>query len=104
MVEFGTHHAWNPEQVKPATAWEAEIDRLAQLQHTASDVAARKKAFDRVQEILAEEVPIISLVHPDVLVAVSPSLRNAMPSPLPPHLYWNIEYLSLPASQQGGKN
>jgi peptide/nickel transport system substrate-binding protein len=28
-LSSGTQHAWNPEQVKPATAWEAEIDRLA---------------------------------------------------------------------------
>jgi peptide/nickel transport system substrate-binding protein len=103
-LSSGTHHAWNPEQAKPATAWEAEIDRLARWQHTASGTAARKSAFDRVQEIVAEQAPIIFLVHPDVLVAVSPSLRNAMPSPLPPHLYWNIEYLSLPALAQGRKN
>ena len=28
-LSSGTHHAWNPEQTKPATPWEAEIDRLA---------------------------------------------------------------------------
>lgn len=103
-LSSGTQHAWNPEQVKPATAWEAEIDRLAQFQHTASGAAARKKAFDRVQQIVADEAPTIPLVHPDVLVAVSPSLRNVIPSPLPPHLYWNIEYFSLPASEQRRKN
>jgi peptide/nickel transport system substrate-binding protein len=103
-LSSGTHHAWNPAQAKPATAWEIEIDRLAQLQHDASSAAARKKAFDSIQEILAEEAPIIFLVHPDVLVAVSPSLRNVMPSPISPHLYWNIEYLSFAAAEQGRKN
>jgi peptide/nickel transport system substrate-binding protein len=103
-LSSGAHHAWNPAQAKPATSWEAEIDRQAEFQHNASSAQARKKAFDRIQEILAEEVPIIFVVHPDVLVAVSPSLRNAMPSPLPPHLYWNIEYLSLAAADQGRKN
>lgn len=103
-LSSGTHHAWNPAQAKPATAWEAEIDRLAELQHNATGVAVRKKAFDSIQQILAEEAPIIFLVHPDVLVAVAPSLRNAMPSPLSPHLYWNIEYLSLTAAEQGSKN
>jgi peptide/nickel transport system substrate-binding protein len=103
-LSSGTHHAWNPEQAKPATAWEAEIDRLAQLQHATNGAAARKRAFDRMQEILAEEAAIIFLVHPDVLVAVSTSLHNVMPSLLPPHLYWNIEYLSLPTSEQRRKN
>jgi peptide/nickel transport system substrate-binding protein len=93
----GDLHAWNPGEAKPATSWEAEIDRLMQAQHSAGDLAARKKAFDAVQDILADQAAAIFLVHPDVLVAVSPLLRNAAPSPLPPHLYWNIEYLSLAA-------
>lgn len=100
-LSSGIHHAWNPGQAKPATPWEAEIDRLAQLQHVANGPADRKRAFDRVQEIIAEEAPIIFLVHPDLLVAVSPSLRNAMPSPLPPHLYWNIEYLVVNSRKTG---
>jgi peptide/nickel transport system substrate-binding protein len=103
-LSSGTQHAWNPEEVKPATAWEAEIDRLAELQHTTTGAAARKVAFDRLQEIVADETPMIFLVHPDVLVAVSPSLRNARPSALPPHLYWNVEYLSLNPAERGGKH
>jgi peptide/nickel transport system substrate-binding protein len=102
-LSSGTHHAWNPAQAKPATAWEAEIDRLAEVQHNTSGAAARKRAFDCIQEILAEEAPIIFLVHPDVLLALSSSLRNVMPSPLPPHLYWNIEHLRLAAANQGGR-
>jgi ABC-type transport system substrate-binding protein len=74
------------------------------LQHAAGSAAARKKVFDRVQQIVADEAPTIPLVHPDVLVAVSPSLRNVMPSPLPPHLYWNIEYFSIAASEQRRQN
>jgi peptide/nickel transport system substrate-binding protein len=103
LVSSGTLHAWYPGQAKPATAWEAAIDRLMQAQHTAArntsrDAQVRKSAFDRVQEIVSEEAPIVYLVHPDVLVAVSPSVRNAAPSLLTPHLVWNIEYLSyLPA-------
>jgi peptide/nickel transport system substrate-binding protein len=103
-MSSGTLHAWNPGQAKPATAWEAEIDRLMQAQHTVSEAGARGKAFNGVQEILADQTPAVFLVHPDVLVAVSPLLRNAAPSPLPPHLYWNIEYLSLDASGQRRKN
>jgi ABC-type transport system substrate-binding protein len=86
------------------TSWEDEIDRLMQGQHTARDPAARKKAFDSVQEIVAEQAPAVFLVFPDVLVAVSPLVRNAAPSPLPPHLYWNIEYLSIAAPGQSRKN
>jgi peptide/nickel transport system substrate-binding protein len=94
-LSSSTHHPWNPAQKKPATAWEAEIDALMRVQAETASVAARKKAFDRVQQIAAEEAPIIYLVHPNVLAAVSPAIRNIKPSILPPHLYWNIEHLGI---------
>jgi peptide/nickel transport system substrate-binding protein len=100
-MSSGTHHPWNPSQAKPATQWEAEIDRLMQQQHTSLDIATRKRAFDRIQEIISEQQPIIYLVHPDVLVAVAPQVQAAFPTPLPPHLHWNAEYLRL--SSAGGK-
>jgi len=94
-LSSGTHHAWNPGQTKPATDWEAEIDRLVKLQATTPTFARRKAAFDRVQQIFADQVPIIYLVYPDVLVGVAPHVSGASPSVLPPHLFWNVEYLSI---------
>lgn len=93
-LSSSTHHAWNPGQKTPATSWESEIDKLMRLQAVETNLQARKRAFDRVQEIVAEQAPIIYLVHPNVLAAVAKSLENAAPSALPPHLYWNIEYLN----------
>lgn len=101
-MSSGNLHAWNPSQAKPATTWEAEVDRLMEAQHAAIETTDRKSAFDRIQEMVAKETPIIFLVHPDVLVAVSPSMRNARPSALPPHLFWNIE--SLVVSNRRGNN
>ena len=103
-VSSGTHHAWNPEEKKPATPWEAEIDRLMELQHMAVETKARKAAFDRVQEVVAEEAPIVYLVHPNVLVAVSPAVHDAAPSALPPHLFWNVEHLALGGPAQRRRN
>ena len=97
----GPLHAWYPSEPKPATPWEAQIDQLINVQHTSLEAGARKRAFDRVQEIVFEQQPIVYLVHPDVLVAISPRLRNVLPSPLPPHLYWNVENISLAAAAQG---
>jgi peptide/nickel transport system substrate-binding protein len=88
---------WDAEQKTPATPWESEIDALMKAQATAVNPQLRKKAFDRVQEIVSDEAPILFLVNPSVLDAVSPAVRGAAPSPLPPHLYWNIEHLSLAA-------
>ena len=53
-------------------------------QATPSALAARKKAFDKVQEIVSEQAPFAYLVHPNVLVAVSDSVSNAAPRILPP--------------------
>jgi ABC-type transport system substrate-binding protein len=74
------------------------------LQASASSQVARKKAFDRVQEIVSEQVPVVYLVNPDVLVAVSPKVRNSAASALPPHLFWNIEHISLAVAAPGRTN
>lgn len=103
-MSSGNLHAWSPAQAHPATPWEAEIDRLMQEQHASIEEDARKKAFDRLQELVSEQRPIIYLVHPDVLLAISPSVQHAEPTPLPPHLYWNIENLALAAAGQRRTN
>jgi hypothetical protein len=46
----------------------------------------------------------VYLVHPDVLVAVSPAVHNAAPSALTPHLFWNSEHLLLAAPGPRRKN
>lgn len=92
-LSSGSHHAWNPSQKSPETPWEAEIDRLMQAQASALDPRRRKAHFDRVQRIVAEEAPVIYLLHKSVLAAVRPELRNVEPVPLTPQLFWNVERL-----------
>jgi peptide/nickel transport system substrate-binding protein len=89
------NHQFNPSQKKPETAWEAEIDSLMHKQASELDRNRRKAYFDRVQEIAAEQKPFIYLVNPNSLSAVGRSLHNTSPTPLPPQLVWNAEYLSL---------
>lgn len=88
-------HQWNPKQSTPATAWEAEIDRLMRAQASSRDDQTRKQYFDRVQEIVAEQAPFIYLVNKSALTAVSLSLEGARPVPLRPQTFWNVEYLKL---------
>ena len=102
-LSSGTHHAWNPGEKSPATPWEAEMDQLMKKQATTADLQARKAAFNRVQEIVSEQTPIIYLVHPNVLLAVSSSVGNAVPSALPPHLYWNVERLRITTDQRSDR-
>jgi len=91
-------HSWNPKQLKPATAWEEEIDRLMRVQASQLDYRKRKAAFDRVQQIAVEQAPIIYLVNKNVLSAVSPAVRNSRPVPLNPQTFWNAERLTLDGS------
>ncbi len=88
-------HSWNPKQPKPATAWEEEIDKLMRVQASQLDYRKRKAAFDRVQQIAADQAPIIYLVNKNVLSAVAPSVKGARPVPLTPQTFWNAERLML---------
>jgi peptide/nickel transport system substrate-binding protein len=89
------NHQFNPSEKTPETPWEAEIDRLMRKQASEIDRVRRKAEFDRVQEIAAEQQPFIYLVNPHSLSAVAGALKNTSPTPLPPQLVWNVEYLSL---------
>jgi peptide/nickel transport system substrate-binding protein len=88
-------HQWNPSQKSPATAWEAEIDKLMRAQASTLDPKKRKEDFDKVQEIAWQREPFIYLVNKNALSAVSPALHNAHPVVLRPQVYWNIDQLSL---------
>jgi peptide/nickel transport system substrate-binding protein len=94
-LSSGGMHLWNPEQTHPATPWEAEIDRLMGLQLTVTGGVQRKKLYDRVQEILAENQPMIFLASPDILVGAKNTIGNFHPAVLEPYVLWNVEQLYL---------
>jgi len=89
------NHQWNPSEKTPATAWEAEIDREMNTQASNMKDAERKKAVDRVQQIVADQQPFIYLVYPNALYAVSARLEGVRPAVLEPGLVWNVESLRL---------
>jgi peptide/nickel transport system substrate-binding protein len=92
-LSSGGTHLWNPSQAHPATAWEAEIDKLMEQQLDTPSYEQRKKSFDRVQEILAENQPMIFLASPDILVGAKKSIGNFHPAVLEPYVLWNAEQL-----------
>lgn len=89
----GDTHLWHPNESKPATPWEAEIDRLMQQQLVTLDYARRKRLYDRVQEIVAQNLPVICLVSPNILVGASDRVGNFQPAILDPYTLWNIDEL-----------
>jgi peptide/nickel transport system substrate-binding protein len=87
-------HQWFPLQRTPSTDWEARIDALMDAQLRTLDFATRKKAFDEVQAILAEEMPMIFTVSPIACSAVRDNLANLRPAVMTPYrVTWNIEEL-----------
>jgi peptide/nickel transport system substrate-binding protein len=87
-------HQWFPFQKTPSSEWEARIDALMDAQMRTLDVAQRKKAFDEVQVILAEELPMIYTVSPFSYAAIRVDVGNLRPSVLTPyHTTWNLEEL-----------
>ncbi len=92
-LSTGPTHLWNPEQKSPATTWEAEIDRLMKQQLTTMQHAKRKALFDRVQQIVAEQLPVIPLASPNVIVASHGNVGNFRPAILDHSTLWNVEEL-----------
>ena len=92
-LSSGGTHLWNPGQAEPATAWEAEMDMLMRRQLGVRDVQLRKKLYDRVQELVAQNLPIISLVSPSVLAGATKGLGNLRPTIFDHHALWNVEEL-----------
>jgi peptide/nickel transport system substrate-binding protein len=101
-LSSGQNHQWNPMQTSPNTAWEAELDNLMRSQAATTNLQLRKKLFDRVQEIVAEQQPFIYLVHKNSLSAIGRTVRGADPVALAPQTYWNIERISL-SSERAAK-
>jgi peptide/nickel transport system substrate-binding protein len=94
-LSSGSLHAWWPSQKSPVTSWEARIDELEMEQVSEPSRDLRKKAFDEVQRVAIEQEPMIYLVNPDYLIAISPSLRGVQPTAAPPQILWNSEGLRL---------
>jgi peptide/nickel transport system substrate-binding protein len=91
----GSLHVWN---LKPGDGaaqrlepWESEIDRLMDAQMTGRTFASRKASYDRVQQLVASNLPVVFLASPHVLAAASSNLGNFEPAIMDPVLLWNVE-------------
>ena len=95
-LSSGSTHLWNLTAKgggRPAAPWEQEIDRLMKQQMITLDPKRRKQLYDRVQELVAEQLPVIPLVSPNILAAAKTSLGNVRPAILNDYLLWNAEQI-----------
>jgi peptide/nickel transport system substrate-binding protein len=82
---------WDMGEKTPATPWEAELDKLMESQMTTTDYATRKKLYDRVQELVAQNLPLVFLLSPDILVGAQSTVGNFRPGILDPYALWNVD-------------
>lgn len=94
-LSSAANHQWNPNEKTPETAWEAEVDKLMQAQNASQDPNKRKAYFDQVQKIVADQAPIVFLVNPNALSAVSSNVKNVTPAVLSPQIFWNADRLQV---------
>ena len=92
----GFTHFWFPMQKRPATPWEARVDKLMNDQLKTLEYAERKKLYDEVQMILSNELPFIYTIQPLSFAAYRKDLGNVRPTVLSSYrVTWNAEELFL---------
>jgi peptide/nickel transport system substrate-binding protein len=93
LISNGQTHLWHMGEKTPATPWEAELDQLMAKQLGTMNYQQRKKIYDRVQEILAQQLPMIYLASPNILVGAQENLGNFHPAIIEQYTFWNADEL-----------
>ncbi len=93
LTSSGGTHVWNLQPSKVQPAWQLEIDRLMQAQMSAPNYQERKRIYDGVQQIIWQNVPVIFLVSPNILVGAKDRVGNFHPAILSNYTLWNAEQI-----------
>jgi peptide/nickel transport system substrate-binding protein len=94
-LSSGPNHFWNMAQKTPATEWERRIDTLMLEQAAELDPDRRIMQFRLVQQIVAENLPVLHFAAPRLYYAHSARLQGVVPSVLRPPVLWNADSLSV---------
>ncbi len=91
-VSSGIYHVWNPKQETPATAWEARIDELITASEQTFDEDERVRLYAEVQDIMAEELPLLYMMTPYGYSGIKNKWQNVI---VPPSgsILWNLDEL-----------
>jgi peptide/nickel transport system substrate-binding protein len=100
-LSSGGAHVWNIGQPKPATDWEKEIDDLMLAMTAQVDPAERRRLFEQVQKIFAENLPVLYFVAPRLHMGVSDRVGGLEPALLRPQLLWNVDRITVKPDGQG---
>ena len=89
----GRLRVWN--RSPGITGWEKEADYEMRQQMVTPDYRLRKQMFDRVQQLIAENLPVICIASPHILSAARTHVRGLQPAHLRPYTLWNADVLSI---------
>ncbi len=94
-LSSGSAHIWNMGQATPATEWEKRIDDLMHAMTSSTDQEERKRLFNQVQDIFAEQLPVIYFVAPRMYMGVSSRVGSMSPTILRPQLLWSSDTITV---------
>ncbi len=75
-----------------------EVDRLLETGRTTFDLAGRRKAYRRIHEILARDLPYVFLYAPEALTALDSRFENVAETPI--GITYNLHRWYVPRSKQ----
>ena len=94
-LSSGSAHLWNLSQKVPGTEWERRMDTLMLEQSASIDTERRRQQFNLVQQIFAENLPVLYFAAPRMYFAHSARLQGVVPSVQRPPVLWNADSLSV---------
>ncbi len=94
-LSSGSAHLWNMSQKVPGSDWERRIDTLMLEQSASIDAERRRQQFTLVQQIFAENLPVLYFAAPRMYFAHSARLQGVVPSVQRPPVLWNADSLSV---------
>ncbi len=98
LSSHGSTHVWDLKSNNPPS-WQNEIDSLMRKQLVALNFTERKRIFDKVQDLLWENMPAVFLTSPNILVGAKDRVGNFHPVILGDYTLWNAEQLFIRKEQ-----
>ncbi|MCB9882196.1 MAG: ABC transporter substrate-binding protein [Planctomycetes bacterium] len=85
LTSSAAYHLWNPRQEHPSSPWEARIDQLLLDASVEKSEALRLEWIFEIQDIIAQEAPLIPTVVPKSFAGVRNSVHNFLPAIVEPN-------------------
>ena len=101
----GSLHLFNQRPIKPGKQtdisdrlpWEKEIDQYLEMGAQTFDEAERHRIYDKLQQVVYDQAPLVYLYSPLGIVAVRERIRNFDPTPL--EAFINLEEIWIDTSK-----